>query len=432
MTNVLATGGELHPGDQMTSANGAYHLVLQRDGNLVLYGPYRAAWETATTTGALLVAQSDGNVVLYDGSRKPLWATTTTGSTELVLQDDGNLVVYQITAVPHWQSGTGVQYPNVVNAGCKLTAGNGMQSPSGAYHLFVQHDGNLVLYGPSGPVWQSGTFVGDGCTLIMQGDGNLVLYKPDGTPVWATGTRSGDRVVLQDDGNLVVYAGPQAQPTWSVATAAAPFAGVTRTVSPDVSEFQPPADMSMDKPWFIFRESDGDYIDHNFGTNLAVAKQLSAAGRIAGYCAYHVYEPAPVATQRARAERLVGHLDGHGVPEIDVETWGGKITGDHSGLINSYRGRCQELLSSTRNVVYGNWGDLSAVYPNRPSGTALIVAAYGPNLPTHPDQLGVQYTDGQLSWGLPPGLPAATPPFGACDHQVFEMTPPQLATRLGV
>jgi hypothetical protein len=58
------------------------------------------------------------------------------------------------------------------------------------------------------------TFVPDehytGCngTLYMQLDGNLVIYAPSGIPLWASNTCciSGAYAVFQDDGNLVVYA----------------------------------------------------------------------------------------------------------------------------------------------------------------------------------------------------------------------------------
>ncbi len=54
--------------------------------------------------------------------------------------------------------------------------------------LAVQSDGNLVLYGPYGAQWSTGTVnPRTGYQLVMQNDGNLVLYSSSG-PVWATGT----------------------------------------------------------------------------------------------------------------------------------------------------------------------------------------------------------------------------------------------------
>jgi hypothetical protein len=78
-------------------------------------------------------------------------------------------------------------------------------SDNGSYTLIPQGDGNLVLYGPSGPVWATNTF-GPGSRLVMQLDGNLVLYANDGRVLWATNRfGSGARLVVQNDSNLVVY-----------------------------------------------------------------------------------------------------------------------------------------------------------------------------------------------------------------------------------
>ena len=46
----------------------------------------------------------------------------------------------------------------------------------------MQADGNLVIYGPAGPVWATGTN-GPDRSLVVQSDGNLVIYGPSG-PVW--------------------------------------------------------------------------------------------------------------------------------------------------------------------------------------------------------------------------------------------------------
>src|SRR5215218_11122626 len=47
-TNVLRAGGTLRPGDARTSRNGRYTLVMQRDGNLVLYRGRRPLWSAQT------------------------------------------------------------------------------------------------------------------------------------------------------------------------------------------------------------------------------------------------------------------------------------------------------------------------------------------------------------------------------------------------
>jgi hypothetical protein len=48
-----------------------------------------------------------------------------------------------------------------------------------------QSDSNVVLYGPSGAVWSTGTWGTSANLLVLQTDGNLVLYGPSGA-VWSS------------------------------------------------------------------------------------------------------------------------------------------------------------------------------------------------------------------------------------------------------
>jgi len=92
-----------------------------------------------------------------------------------------------------------------------------LQSGDGRYKLWMQGDGNLVLYGPSGrALWANNRFTSE--FVIMQGDGNLVTYGASGAD-WASHTagRSGARLIVQNDGNVVIYVGSQA--VWSTRTA---------------------------------------------------------------------------------------------------------------------------------------------------------------------------------------------------------------------
>jgi len=103
------------------------------------------------------------------------------------------------------------QPPSVLPAGQTLTAGNELVSPNGAYVLLMQTDGNLVEYGPSGPMWSSNT-PGSGTSnrLVMQTDGNLVMYTASGGVPFATGevgSGSNDYLAVQNDGNVVQYGG---------------------------------------------------------------------------------------------------------------------------------------------------------------------------------------------------------------------------------
>lgn len=96
---------------------------------------------------------------------------------------------------------------STLSAGERLYPDQRLYSPSGAYVLIYQNDGNLVLYGPSGPLWASDTIGQAPGFATMQGDGNVVVYRADGVPIWATDTAGmpGAELRVQDDGFLVLY-----------------------------------------------------------------------------------------------------------------------------------------------------------------------------------------------------------------------------------
>ena len=106
--STLNNGQTLAQGGTLKSGNGAYTLVLQGDGNLVLYHSLHmvsgnAIWNSGTCGKGnppfRLVMQSDNNLVLYDGIGTPTWSSGSNGKGDrqharLVVQDDRNLVVY--------------------------------------------------------------------------------------------------------------------------------------------------------------------------------------------------------------------------------------------------------------------------------------------------------------------------------------------------
>jgi len=101
------------------------------------------------------------------------------------------------------------QPPSVLAVSQTLYAGNSLVSPDGAFTLVMQTDGNLVEYGPGGPLWSSNTPGSGGSNrLVMQTDGNLVMYTASGAVPFATGevgSGSNDSLAVQDDGNVVQY-----------------------------------------------------------------------------------------------------------------------------------------------------------------------------------------------------------------------------------
>lgn len=115
MGNTVRPGETLSPNQTLASTNGRFALVMQGDGNLVLYqrlrgGRNRAMWASGTDGRqvSVCILQLDGNVVLYDAEVRPIWDSGTGGRSisQLVVQDDGNLVLYQPDGTPVWSTDT--------------------------------------------------------------------------------------------------------------------------------------------------------------------------------------------------------------------------------------------------------------------------------------------------------------------------------------
>ena len=121
-SKLLFAGQSLYVGQMLVSQNGNFQLVVQTDGDLVLYqvSPHIAVWSSQTVgqRSYELSMQTDGNVVLYDDATPPhaLWSSQTSGyrgaypfGAYLLLQDDGNLVVS--TEIPCWSPEPGPLCP---------------------------------------------------------------------------------------------------------------------------------------------------------------------------------------------------------------------------------------------------------------------------------------------------------------------------------
>ena len=113
---VIKAGSTLTSGTQTdTVTQGSVKLIMQTDGNLVLYGADGASlWSSGTfgkgTGPYRATMQPDGNLVLYDSTNSPLWHTETYGKGDApyraVVQADSNFVVYDSKNTALWSSGT--------------------------------------------------------------------------------------------------------------------------------------------------------------------------------------------------------------------------------------------------------------------------------------------------------------------------------------
>ena len=104
---AIQPGHGLAPGESVSSCDGQHVLVMQGDGNLVLYHGGTATWASHTngTDARYAIMQGDGNLVVYGGPAR--WASGTWGhgGAWLAVQDDGNVVIY-VGGTPIWATGT--------------------------------------------------------------------------------------------------------------------------------------------------------------------------------------------------------------------------------------------------------------------------------------------------------------------------------------
>jgi hypothetical protein len=197
---------------------------------------------------------------------------------------------------------------------------------------------------------------------------------------------------------------------------------VTNTYWADVSEYQVPVDDRYPYQVLAIRSNDGTYRDNKFAGNLAWCKQAVDSGRMAFFIVYLVYRQ----NWQQDLDTLISDV---GTPHpkvvvmIDVESWGGQVTGDQSGPITALRNGIGSWLGSNARVgVYANRGDLTSLYPNLPGDVRVFVAGYGSPIVGYPQEIAQQYTDAG---------PCA--PFGNCDMNVaYGMTPDQVASAFGL
>ena len=214
----------------------------------------------------------------------------------------------------------------------------------------------------------------------------------------------------------------------------------------DISEWQTPLTDAYRRPVVMIRTCLGSsYVDRNLTPNLT--NIINRASRWWAWGAYHVWYPGAQDTQIALIKRCLAPALGHKklmrklFYVIDLESWAGQISGDHSAELTAFAVRIiKEVLGGDRSrlAVYGNQYDLASLYPNppawmdnTPSGAKIIVAGYSSLVPARP-HWAWQYSDGESKWAVPSGYPRSTPGIGAGDHNVFVGSKAQFLTSLGL
>jgi lysophospholipase L1-like esterase len=106
-----------------------------------------------------------------------------------------------------------------------LLPGEGMQpdhpvfSCDGRFQLYLQGDGNMILYYGTSILWTSSSEGHSPSVATLLADGNFTIFDQNGKIFWQTHTAglSGQAFFVQNDGNLVIYDAPSApsKPIWT-------------------------------------------------------------------------------------------------------------------------------------------------------------------------------------------------------------------------
>ncbi len=146
---------------------------------------------------------------------------------------------------------------SILSTNQQLSTSQYLRSSNGQYTLYMQTDGNLVVYGNGCAVWGSGTNgTGNNNHLAMQNDGNLVIYTSTSKPVWGSGTNgtgNNNYLAMQNDGNLVVYTSA-GKPVWASGTSKADRLCAPATMS--TSQYL----RSSNGQYTLYMQSDGNLV----------------------------------------------------------------------------------------------------------------------------------------------------------------------------
>jgi hypothetical protein len=203
------------------------------------------------------------------------------------------------------------------------------------------------------------------------------------------------------------------------------------TIYADVSEWQVPVNDRYPHRVLCIRSNDGNHRDGNWATNHPWCKRRCDAGDLDFFIVYFVWRRNWRQTVDTLVD-MVGRPHPRMAVMIDVESWGGRITGDQSDGINRAHRAVADWLGEPRRVIgYGNVADLNRLWPVKPVGMRLVIAAYGNN-PAYPGKVAHQYTDDK-GYGNGTTLPNGSPPFGNCDMNSADgLNPLQFAAACGI
>ena len=220
----LGCGGRLRH-QSLTSITGAYTLVHQDDGNLVLYhnAEHRAVWATNTwwAGDGWTDLTDDGDLVVRNLCGAPVWRSGTAGSGAqwLVVDDEGGVALLDEAGTAVWEVRTGPHGSSPAanpGRGSVLRRGQTLQrqsltSDDGGTVLAHRDDRRIVLFGEDGRwLWDEYVWAAERSYLALDEDGVLRVHAEDGTPLEELGgpgdelvVEPGCAVLRRDDGTVV-------------------------------------------------------------------------------------------------------------------------------------------------------------------------------------------------------------------------------------
>jgi hypothetical protein len=236
-SNTLGAGATLNAGDTLFSAAGTNWAAMQADGNFTLNGPRGPLWQTGTGgTGAnRIVMQTDGNLVIYTAQGVPVWQSGTSGNegASLQLTDLGQLRILSAGSIPIWTTrGLTGRSPSTLRPGEQLLRGQALVANKAVDRANFGLDGNFTATIGLSVTWSAGTAGAGGAKLVMQTDGNLVMYTPTGRAVWFSGTggNPGASFSANPDGSISIRSA-SGQVLWAQVTSAGPAGDRIATIA---------------------------------------------------------------------------------------------------------------------------------------------------------------------------------------------------------
>ncbi|MCW2530398.1 MAG: hypothetical protein JWM76_5258 [Pseudonocardiales bacterium] len=215
---TLSAGATLTSGQGLHSADWRFWLTMQADGNVVQYADGHAVWSTSTSgAGSRLVLQTDGNVVVYGADNAATWQAATFGANPvLAMQSDNNLVLYSsagAVSLTHATPGPG-STPGSKDAGSAVVGSTTYPVPAGA--LFVATTGSDANTGaPASPLLTVAKAIASakagGTVVIGAGTYHETISVPAGKGLTI---QSAPNAAVWFDGSSVVTGWVRSGSTW--------------------------------------------------------------------------------------------------------------------------------------------------------------------------------------------------------------------------